>query len=301
MKRDQVRVFGIPMDLGQNRRGVDMGPSAMRYAQLHEKIQAFGYKCFDEGNILVSQAEESVESQGLMINAHYLPEVSQVCQRTFEMIHNCWRENDFGLFIGGDHSISIGTVAAVAESGNVGVLWVDAHTDMNTPESSPSGNIHGMSMAVLLGDGAEELVNVGYRGAKLNPKNVAMIGVRSIDTVERQRVRESGITVHTMRNVDEQGINTIAHSVLEQFAHLERIHVSFDLDSLDPRLASGVGTPVRGGLDYREAHLLMEILADSGKVCSMDVVEINPILDNQNRTAEIAVEMVLSVLGQQIL
>jgi arginase len=185
MKLDQVRVFGIPMDLGQNRRGVDMGPSAMRYAQLHEKIQAFGYKCFDEGNILVSQAEESVESQGLMINAHYLPEVSQVCQRTFEMIHNCWRENDFGLFIGGDHSISIGTVAAVAERGNVGVLWVDAHTDMNTPESSPSGNIHGMSMAVLLGDGAEELVNVLIQWSAKGCAKVALQFTRCVTLMNR--------------------------------------------------------------------------------------------------------------------
>jgi arginase len=301
MQRDQVRVFGIPMDLGQNRRGVDMGPSAMRYAQLHEKIQAFGYKSFDEGNILVSQAEERYEHLPLKINAHFLPQVTQVCQRTFQAIHDCWQKNDFGLFIGGDHSISIATVAAAAEHGDIGVLWVDAHTDMNIPESSPSGNIHGMSMAVLLGEGPEELVNLGYKGAKLKPENVAMIAVRSIDTIERKRVRDSGITVHTMRDVDEEGMNAIAHQVLEQFADLERIHVSFDLDSLDPRLASGVGTPVMGGLDYREAHLLMEILADSGKVCSMDVVEINPILDTQNRTAEIAVEMVLSILGQQIL
>jgi arginase len=301
MQREQVRVFGIPMDLGQSRRGVDMGASAMRYAQLHERIQALGYKSFDEGNILVSQAEEPYEQVPLSVNAHFLPQVTQVCQRTFQAIHDCWQENDFGLFIGGDHSISIATVSAVAERGEVGVLWVDAHTDMNIPESSPSGNIHGMSMAVLLGEGPEGLVNLGYNGAKLNPKNVAMIGVRSVDTIERERVRESGITVHTMRDVDEDGMNSIAHQVLEQFAHLERIHVSFDLDSLDPRLAAGVGTPVMGGLDYREAHLLMEILADSGKVCSMDVVEINPILDNQNRTAEIAVEMVLSMLGKQIL
>lgn len=301
MQRNSVRVFGIPLDLGQSRRGVDMGPSAMRYAQLHERIQALGYKSFDEGNILVSQAEERAESFSSDVNAHYLPQVSQVCQRTFQAIHDCLQDNEFGLFIGGDHSMSIGTVAAVAERGDVGVLWVDAHTDMNTPESSPSGNIHGMSMAVLLGGGPDELVNVGYKGQKLDPKNVAMIGVRSIDRIERERVRKSGITVHTMREVDEHGMNAIAHRVLEQFAHLDRIHVSFDLDSLDPRLASGVGTPVMGGLDYREAHLLMEILADSGKVCSMDVVEINPILDNQNRTAEIAVEIVLSMLGQQIL
>jgi arginase len=227
--------------------------------------------------------------------------VAAVCQRTYEALLDCWGGNGFGLFIGGDHSISIGTVAAVAKQGEIGVIWVDAHTDMNTPESSPSGNIHGMPVAVLIGDGPSELVNVGYPGSKLKPENLAMVGIRSVDKIERQRVRDSGITVYTMRDVDEQGIHGIANKILQQFAHLERIHVSFDLDSCDPRFAPGVGTPVLGGLTYREAHLLMEILSDSGKVKSMDVVEINPILDIQNRTAEAAVEMVMSLLGQQIL
>lgn len=301
MRDKQVRIFGVPMDLGQNRRGVDMGPSAVRYAQLGEKLQALGFVTHDEGNITVSQAEETPEDYtDKQINAHFLPQVAKVCQKTYESIVECWGENEFGLFIGGDHSISIGTITAVAQRKNVGVLWVDAHTDMNTPETSPSGNIHGMSMAVLLGDGAQTLLDVGGHTV-LQPEQIAMIGVRDVDTTEAVRVRESGITVHTMREVDEKGIVSVAKQILEQFADRDHIHVSFDLDSCDPRYAPGVGTPVMGGLSYREAHLLMELLADSGKVCSMDVVEVNPILDNRNRTAEIAVEMILSILGKNIL
>jgi arginase len=301
MQHKQVRVFGIPMDLGQNRRGVDMGPSAVRYAQLHEKIQALGYTTYDEGNIEVSQAEETNEALTPNSNAHFLPQVTQVCQAIYDAIVNCWDEDEFGLFIGGDHSISIGTVSAVASRKNIGVLWVDAHTDMNTPQTSPSGNIHGMSLAVLLGEGSPELVNLGFNGAKLKPEQVAVVGVRSVDAVERVKVNQSGIQAYTMRDIDEQGIATIANKVLAQFADRDGIHVSFDLDSCDPRFAAGVGTPVMGGLNYREAHLLMEMLADSGQVCSMDIVEINPILDTHNQTAEIGVEMILSILGQQIL
>jgi len=296
-----VRLFGVPMDLGQNRRGVDMGPSAIRYAQLGEKLQALGFVAHDEGNIVVSQAEETPEDyESDSINAHFLPQVAKVCQATYEAITECWQDDEFGLFIGGDHSISIGTVTAVAQRKNIGVLWVDAHTDMNTHETSPSGNIHGMSAAVLLGEGPQALLDVGGHTV-LQPEQVAMLAVRDVDGAEQIRVRGSGITVHTMRTVDEHGIVAIAERVLEQFADRDYIHVSFDLDSCDPRYAPGVGTPVMGGLSYREAHLLMELLADSGKVCSMDVVEVNPILDNRNRTAEIAVEMILSILGKTIL
>jgi len=301
MPQKQVRIFGVPMDLGQNRRGVDMGPSAVRYAQLHEKIQGLGYTTCDEGNIRVLQAEQDSEAQESDTNAHFLPQVTKVCQSIYDAITNSWDEDEFGLFIGGDHSISIGTVSAVASRKNVGVLWVDAHTDMNTPETSPSGNIHGMSLAVLLGNGSPELVNLGYAGAKLKPEQVAVVGIRSVDAVERVNVNESGIRAYTMRDIDEQGIATIANKVLAQFADLDAIHVSFDLDSCDPSFAAGVGTPVMGGLNYREAHLLMEMLADSGKVCSMDMVEINPILDTRNQTAVIGVEMILSLLGQYIL
>lgn len=302
MVQRAVRIFGIPMDLGQSRRGVDMGASAIRYAHLSERLRQLGYAAHDEGNVIVEQAEELPDSVTERMNAHYLPQVTQVCERTYHMIASRWKDGEFGLFLGGDHSISIATVAAVtALRGDVGVLWVDAHTDMNTPASSPSGNIHGMSAAVLLGDGPDALVNIGYPGAKIKAAQMAMIGVRSVDEIERQRVRASGICVHTMRDIDERGIKAIAAQLLEQFAPCAHIHVSFDLDSCDPSFAPGVGTPVMGGLSYREAHLLLEILADSGKVCSMDVVEINPILDNRNHTAEIAVEMILSLLNKDIL
>lgn len=296
-----VRVFGVPMDLGQSRRGVDMGPSAVRYANLQQKLGELGYTVYDEGNIPVSQAEETPEEKRREMNAHFLPQVATVCQRTYDHIHATWQPHEFGLFIGGDHSISIGTVSAAAQHGDLGVIWVDAHTDMNTPRTSPSGNIHGMSVAVLLGDGAEPLVKIGGAGAALQPEQVAYVGVRSVDEAERALVRARGVRVHTMRDLDEHGIRAVAESILAQFAAFERLHVSFDLDSIDPRFAAGVGTPVLGGLTYREAHLLFELLADSGKVCSMDVVEINPILDVGNRTAELAVEMVLSLLGKQIL
>lgn len=301
MNEKRVRVFGIPMDLGQNRRGVDMGPSAVRYANLKQRIEALGYEVADEGNIEVPQAEETPENNPLPVNAHFLPQVTTVCERTYEKIRECWKQDEFGLFIGGDHSISIGTVAAAAQQDKVGVIWVDAHTDMNTPQISPSGNIHGMSVAVLLGEGAESLVSIGGAGAKLKPEQVAYVGVRSVDNDERDLVHAQGLTVHTMRDVDEHGVRGVAEQVLEQFKKMDHLHVSFDLDSIDPRFAPGVGTPVMGGLTYREAHLLLEILADSGKVRSMDVVEINPILDTTNRTAELAVEMVLSLLGKQIL
>ena len=301
MEQKHVRIFGVPMDLGQNRRGVDMGPSAVRYAQLHEKLQELGYTTYDEGNIRVSQAEQSDEALMPESNVHFLPEVTQVCQSTYDAITSRWDENEFGIFIGGDHSISIGTVSAVSSRKNIGVLWVDAHTDMNTPKTSPSGNIHGMSLAVLLGDGSPELVNIGYAGAKLKPEQIVVLGVRSVDSVERINVSESGIQVYTMRDIDEQGIATVANKVLKQFADRDAIHVSFDLDSCDPSFAAGVGTPVMGGLNYREAHLLMEMLSDSGKVCSMDIVEVNPILDTRNETAIIGVQMILSLLGQHIL
>lgn len=294
-----VRIFGVPMDLGQNRRGVDMGPSALRYAELQEQLYRIGFAAHDAGNIVVPQAEEPhTEAR---YHAHFLPEVAHVCQLTYERIIQCWQPGEIGLFVGGDHSITIGTVAAVRQRSKIGVIWVDAHADFNTPETSPSGNIHGMSLAVLLGDGVPELVNVGYDGAKLKPEDVIMIGIRDVDPAERERLRHSGITVYTMREIDELGISTVTQRILKQFSHLDQIHVSFDLDSCDPSFAPGVGTPVLGGLSYREAHLLMEILADSHKVHSIDVVEINPILDNRNATAQAAVEMIASLLGKRIL
>lgn len=294
----RVWILGIPMDLGQQRRGVDMGPSAVRYAGLHTMLQRLGYDVCDAGNIRVPEPEELVVDSRM--NARYLPEIAQVSRAVYDKITTEMRPEDTAIFIGGDHSLSIGTVNAIRQRGKVGVLWVDAHGDFNTPETSPSGNIHGMSVAALLGEGARELTTIGG-GEKLAPAQVAMIGVRDLDVQERPRLKNSGISVYTMRELDEYGMARIADSVLDQFTDCDAIHVSLDLDACDPQIAPGVGTPVPGGLTYREAHLLMEILADSGKVRSIDVVEINPILDTQNRTAHIAVELLSGLLGQRIM
>jgi arginase len=287
------------MDLGQNRRGVDMGPSAIRYANLQAKLHAIGYTAYDMGNIAVPQAEEKTDSP--TINAHYLPEVAQVCRAVYDQIVQTLQVDEMGVFMGGDHSIAMGTVAAAAQHAEIGLIWVDAHTDMNIPATSPSGNIHGMALAALLGAGPDELISIGGTGAKVKPQNVVLVGVRDVDVLERVRVKDSGITVYTMRDIDENGMATIAREILYDFQRLPTIHVSFDLDSCEPRIAPGVGTPVAGGLTFREAHLLMEMLADSGKVRTMDVVEVNPILDIENRTAKVAVEMITSLFGKRIL
>lgn len=293
-----IRLIGVPMDLGQNRRGVDMGPSAVRYAGLQAALTHLGYEVHDEGNVPVPNPEEEV-AEG---KSRRLRAVVTACQSIFEIGRQCVSKNEFPVFLGGDHSISIGTVAAAAKEGEpIGLIWVDAHGDFNIPESSPTGNIHGMPVAVLVGQGDERLVNVGYPGPKVHPTHIVQIGIRNLDPMERQRINQSGVSVFTMRHLDELGMAAVARQALDRLRHLSRIHVSLDMDSLDPAEAPGVGTPIPGGLTYREAHLLMEILGDSGRVGSMDVVEINPILDEGNKTAELAVGLVASLLGQRIL
>ncbi len=296
MKRT-IRIIGAPMDLGQNRRGVDMGPSAIRYAGLQARLERLGHQVFDEGNVPVPNPEEEVvEGTSRRLNA-----VTAVCQSIYQFGRACAQKGDFAIFLGGDHSISMGSVAAMAQDNSTGLIWIDAHGDFNTPESTPSGNIHGMPVAVLIGQGTEKLVNVGYPGAKLQPTHIVQIGVRDLDKLERERLMVSGISVFTMRHVDELGIAAVARQALDRLRHLHRIHISLDMDSLDPDEAPGVGTAVPGGLTYREAHLLMEIFGDSGRVQSLDIVEINPILDDRNKTAELAVELAASLLGQRIL
>jgi arginase len=285
------------MDLGQNRRGVDMGPSAIRYAGLKGRLEQLGYRVHDEGNVPVPNPEEDV-AKGM---SRRLQAVSSVCQTVYDMARECVFADDFGIYLGGDHSISIGTVAAAAQAEPVGVVWIDAHADFNTPETSPSGNVHGMPLAVLTGDGEKTLVDVGFPGPKVEPAQVVQIGIRELDPEERERLVASGIQVYTMRHVDELGMATVAQQALDRLKHLPRLHLSLDMDSLEPEEAPGVGTPVPGGLTYREAHLLMEILGDSGLVRSVDIVEVNPILDNGNRTAKLAMELVASLLGQRIL
>ena len=295
--KQEIRIIGVPMDLGQNRRGVDMGPSAIRYAGLKGRLEQLGYTVHDEGNVQVPNPEEEV-AEG---TARRLQAVRKVCQTVYEMARRCVAQDDIGIYLGGDHSISIGTVAAAAQAEPVGVVWIDAHADFNTPQTSPSGNIHGMPLAVLMGDGDAALVKVGFPGPKLQAAHVVQIGIRDLDPQERDRLAPSGIRVYTMRHVDELGMATVARHALDRLRHLPRLHISLDMDSLEPEEAPGVGTPVPGGLTYREAHLLMEILGDSGRVQSLDIVEINPILDNGNRTAELATELAASLLGQRIL
>lgn len=296
-----VRVFGVPMDLGQSRRGVDMGPSAVRYAGLHERLRRLGYETHDGGNIRVLQVEEAPKLVETTPNARHLAEVALVCDHIYQATLQTLGHDERVIFMGGDHSISIGTVSAVTHYWEVGLLWIDAHADMNTPQTTLSGNIHGMPLAVLLGDGPSELTHIGKSGAKVRPEQVALVGLRDLDTAEQKRMAQSGVAGYTMRHIDEQGMAAIVNQVLDRFAPYQHIHVSLDLDSLDPTIAPGVGTPVAGGLTYREAHLLMEILADSGKVRSMDIVEVNPILDERNRTAQLAVELTASLFGQRIL
>lgn len=295
-----VRVLGVPMDLGQQRRGVDMGPSAVRYAGLQDRLTALGFDVRDSGNVDVPVVEEIIghDSDG---QARHLDEVVRVCQSIYDRVTADVRADEFAIVLGGDHSIAVGSIAGIARSGTVGVIWVDAHADYNTPRTSPSGNVHGMPMAALLGEGPRPLIDVGYPGPKLQPAQVAMIGIRNLDAEERQRLAKSGISVFTMTDIDEQGVGTVTRQALSRLSHLDRIHVSLDMDSLDPDYAPGVGTPVPGGLTYREAHLLMEILAASHKIHSMDIVEINPILDEHNRTAELAVQLASSLLGQRII
>lgn len=291
-----IRIIGLPMDLGQARRGVDMGPSALRYAGVKARLTRLGYTVDDAGNIDTPDRNSLPESGGLA----YLPAVVEVCQAAYEAGRQALADGCVPLFFGGDHSISNGTIGGVSHDEPVGVIWVDAHGDFNTPDSSPSGNLHGMPLATLMGHGAVEWRNVGRAGPKLRPENTLLIGIRDLDLEERTLLKQSGAAVYTMREIDERGMSTVVQEGLARLGHLSRLHVSLDMDSLDPREAPGVGTPVPGGLTYREAHLLMEMLADDGRVGSVDVVEVNPILDTYNHTAEIAVELLASLFGQSI-
>ncbi len=287
----KVVILGVPMDLGGSRRGVDMGPSALRYARLLEGVMALGLEVEDLGDLRVPLARGQSPQGGLA----YLEEVRQVALELKERLA-ALPEGVFPIVLGGDHSLSLGSVPGV-KRGPLGVVWVDAHGDFNTPETSPSGNIHGMPLAALVGLGHPRLVEAFQ---SLKPQEVVLIGVRDLDPGERRLLREQGVRIYTMHEVDRLGVARIAEEAL---AHLEGLplHVSLDADVLDPALAPGVGTPVPGGLTYREAHLLMEILAESGQVRSLDLVEVNPILDQANRTAEMMVGLALSLLGKRIL
>lgn len=297
-----VAILGVPMDLGQARRGTDMGPSAMRYARLAETLEAIGHQVEELGDVRVPVVEslhggDRRERGGMA----YVEAIRGVCRQTAETIGELDPET-FPIVLGGDHSVALGSIAGVASFGPTGVIWVDAHADYNTPETSPSGNVHGMPLAALCGLGDRRLVSLfGHDRPVLDPRHVVLVGVRSVDPGERENLKEAGVTVYTMKDVDRLGIARIAEAVTTQLAHLPRIHVSLDADVMDPEEAPGVGTPVPGGLSYREAHLLMELLADWGRVTSLDLVEVNPILDRRNRTASLMVELAASLLGKRIL
>ncbi|MBI3943623.1 MAG: arginase [Chloroflexi bacterium] len=299
-----IRLLGIPIDLGQSRRGVDMGPYALRYASLQRNMEALGYLVHDSGNLDVPVVEEIIGDRDLspQVKARrHLAAVAAISTEIYQTGAAAVSAGEIPLFLGGDHSVAIGTIGGVSAAAEIGLLWIDAHGDFNTPETSPSGNIHGMPLAALLGHGLPELVNVGRPGAKLRPDQVVMIGIRDLDPLEKVALKQSGITVFTMRHVDESGAAQVARDALQALSRFPRWHVSLDMDVMDPDWAPGVGTPVPGGLSYREAHLIMEILAESGRVASADVVEINPILDERNATAELAVALLASLFGKMIL
>lgn len=292
-----LALLGIPMDLGAGRRGVDMGVSALRNARLAAALRGLGHTVQDLGDVPVRIAEtmDALEQGGLIM----LEPILEACRAVYERL-SALPEDVFPICIGGDHSISLGTVSGCAHGKRSGLIWVDAHTDFNTPTSSETGNIHGMPVAHLIGLGDPKLSSLAG-GWHMRPEDIVMIGIRSVDPLERELLLEYGVKMYTMKDVDQLGITRIAAETLDKLAGLERLHVSFDADALDPSIAPGVGTPVPGGLSYREAHLLMELFSESGCVTSMDIVEVNPILDVQNQTAQVMVGMAESLLGKRIM
>jgi len=296
----EIAILGIPMDLGQGRRGVDMGPSALRYGRLEEHLEALGHRVRDLGDVDVPAPEElGLSNAGPGGGLAYVDAIVNACTATAKALLEL-PEEVFPILLGGDHSISIGSVTGCSRRQRCGVVWVDAHGDFNSAESSPTGNVHGMPLAALCGRGDPRLVDLYWAGAKIRPEDTVLIGVRDLDGEERRMMREAGVTVYTMKDIDQLGLTRIAAETIERLGGLPRLHVSFDADVLDPEIAPGVGTPVPGGLSYREAHLLMELFADSGRVTSLDLVEVNPILDRSNLTASLLVELAASLLGKKI-
>jgi arginase len=299
-----VHIIGVSLDLGGNRRGVDMGPSALRIAGLGERLAALGITVVDEGDVVAPIPEtKSFGDPG----KKYIREIARVCEKLYKTSLNALDQGGFPLVLGGDHSLAAGSVAATADflrhdSRKLGLIWVDAHGDMNTPSSSGSGNVHGMPLASLLGPEPSELSRIGGFSPKVDPEHTVLIGIRNLDEREKEIVRASGVRVFTMKDIDRAGIAAVAEQALAIAGDgTGAVHVSFDLDVCDPTIAPGVGTPVKGGLDYREAHMVMEMVADSGLLRALDLVEVNPILDDRNTTAILGTELALSALGQKII
>jgi len=300
-----VHIIGVPLDLGGNRRGVDMGPSAFRIAGFGERVAALGYSVLDKGDLPAPIPETQDQRDE---RKKYIRDIAKVCTKVYQTALASLEEGAMPIVLGGDHSIGVGSVAAAADWAKktkelpLGLLWIDAHGDMNTPATSLSGNVHGMPLAALLGPEPAELARIGLQSPKVLPAHTVLIGIRNLDEREKVAVRESHVHVFTMKDIDRQGIA----SIVEQAVNLAGngtagVHVSFDMDVCDPLIAPGVGTPVKGGLDYREAHMVMEIVADSGLLTSLDLVEVNPTLDVQNTTAQLGTELALSALGMKIL
>jgi len=290
----------VPLDLGADRRGVDMGPSAIRYAGLAEKLKAMGHRVQDYGNIEAPLAEMSnVENS----KAKYLTEVRKVCKQLSDEVSRSLRAGTFPIVLGGDHSIAIGTLAGVyfAKKEEFGVIWLDAHGDFNTPDITPSGNIHGMSLALSAGEGLKWFPSPPWPKRSVDPENVVIVGARQFDAEERKNLKKMGVKVFTMADIDRIGMRSVMTEAIKIASAKGPIHVSFDIDVVDPSDAPGVGTPVRGGITYREAHLAMEMVAESDLMKSLELVEVNPILDQQNATAELAVELILSSMGKTII
>ena len=295
-----IAIIGVPLDLGAGRRGVDMGPSAMRYAGLRERIAALGYRVRDLGNLAVPLAEQ-IEPPAADEPLRYLQPIVGVVRDLAQQVRDVISSNTLPIILGGDHSMSIGSVAGAAHNRRIGVIWLDAHGDYNTPETTPSGNIHGMGLAVLTGRGHPTLTGLIGRAPVIRPGDAALVGVRNLDDGERELLRTSGVHVFTMHDIDRRGMAAVMEeAILHVSASTSGFHLSFDLDVLDPHEAPGVGTPVLGGITYREAHLAMELVAASGRLISLDLVEVNPILDTRNMTALLAVEFALSALGKTI-
>jgi arginase len=304
MSNDRVTLIGVPLDLGAGRRGVDMGPSAFRVADVDERIRQLGLEVDDWGDLPVKIPETQEPGDPRL---KYLNEITEVVSGLRDCVGRTLGEGGIPVVLGGDHSVAMGTISGLARhfhrrKQKLGLVWFDAHADANTAETSPSGNIHGMPLAVALGLGTPTLVNLAGFSPMVDGARASLVGIRDVDSEERQNVKASGIGAFTMRDVDERGMRTVMEQVIKRAtAGTAGIHVSFDMDGVDPDLAPGVGTPVPGGLSYREAHLAMEMLADTGKVVSAEFVEVNPVLDQRNGTANLGVELLTSLLGKKIL
>jgi arginase len=300
----QIRVIGVPLDLGQSRRGVDMGPSAVRVAGLEARLEAIGHIVEDAGNVAVALPEQKKEGAA---HAKYLKEITATCTTSADLVLKTLEAGKIPLVLGGDHSVAAGTVSGVAKyfrrkNQKIGLIWIDAHTDMNTPETSPSGNVHGMPLAAIMGLGPAELGNIYEFSPKVDPENCVLVGIRDVDNFEKENIRKAGVEVFTMRDIDERGMRVVMEDALAMAGRgTAGYHVSLDMDWIDPEDAPGVGTPVWGGATYREAHLAMEIIADHGRMLSFEIVEVNPVIDEHNQTADLAVELALSAFGKKIL